>query len=175
MAERTLTPRITPQAQRCYVENTASAMKQRAVFFCLSFAFASTLAACSGNAVTNVPIAPIASIEPIAPNVATPSVVLPGGATALSLAGVVGAQFSVSESGYTGTFIASSSNTAVATVSPASVQSAGVRVRPAAAGGSATFTVTPVGNGTASISVSDSSGKTSIVPVIVTTGTGTIN
>ncbi len=64
--------------------------------------------------------------------------------------------FTASESNYAGPINASSSNTAVATVSPAS-----------GAGPSATFTVTPTGVGSASITVTDNHGGTQIVSVTV--------
>jgi hypothetical protein len=66
---------------------------------------------------------------------------------------------SVKEPNYTGTLTATSGNTTVATVSPASGN-----------GPSATFTVQPIGGGTTSISISDSLGNTATVNVSVNGG-----
>ena len=75
---------------------------------------------------------------------------------------------SVSESGYTGTFHENDTCTpltgAIATI--------------AAAGspppGSATYSVTPVGPGTCQITVADSTGRTTTVPVTVSTAAITV-
>lgn len=125
------------------------------------FALVLGLAAC-GGAITTTRI------------VTSPSVQLPGGAMSLALNGATSAQFTVSEAGYTGSFTATSSNTAVATVTPMTVQSASdARSTQAAhteAGNTvgATFTITALQNGTTTITVSDQNGGTSQFTVTVT-------
>ena len=119
------------------------------------------LAAC-GDGVTTMRIANL------------PSVQLPGGATSLAISGATSTQFSVSESGYSGSFTATSSNTAVATVAPMTVQSASdarstqsVHTEAGNQGG-ATFTITTLENGTTTITVSDQNGDSSQFTVTVT-------
>jgi hypothetical protein len=82
-------------------------------------------------------------------------------ATSLSFTalGAVAAQtFTVSETGFTGSFTATSSNTSVATVSGPT-------------GTTPTFTVTPVSGGSATITVADTQGQKASVTVTVTSAT----
>jgi hypothetical protein len=65
--------------------------------------------------------------------------------------------FSASETGYTGTFSATSANPAVATVAPGST--------------AGSFVVTPVGGGTTTVTLTDTNAQTATVNVSVTTGT----
>jgi sugar lactone lactonase YvrE len=67
--------------------------------------------------------------------------------------------FTAQETGYTGPLTATSSNTGVATVGPASAN-----------GPSTTFTVTPIGGGTCTIAVQDTQGNTADVSVTVNAG-----
>jgi hypothetical protein len=67
----------------------------------------------------------------------------------------------VSESGYNGTFTATSSNAAAATVSPAS--------------GATSFIVTAVAAGATTITFTDANNATTTVTVTVTTGSGTVS
>ena len=93
----------------------------------------------------------------------TPVITLPGGAagTALALdAANQTAVVTVSETGYSGTFTAQSSATAVATVSPASGTS---------------FTVTAIGAGTATVSFVDASGNVAQLTVTVTITGGVVS
>ena len=75
---------------------------------------------------------------------------------------------SVTESGYTGTFHESDTCTpltgAIATVSAAGSPPAG----------SATYSVAPVGPGTCQITVADGTGRTTTVPVTVSTAAVTV-
>jgi FecR protein/Bacterial Ig-like domain (group 2) len=80
-------------------------------------------------------------------------------------------QFSVSESGYSGSFNATTGDPTVATVASGGGSSA----RRGHASSSQTFTVTAVGSGTTQISVSDSNGNTMTPPVGVTVVAGPIN
>jgi len=106
--------------------------------------------------------------------VAAPVLQLPGNATSLAISGATTAQFSVSEPGYNGTFTATSSNTAVATVTPMTIQSssdtrAAESERTVASdSGGATFTIETFENGTTTITVSDQNGGSSQFIVTVT-------
>jgi hypothetical protein len=79
----------------------------------------------------------------------------------------------VTEAGYHGTYTASSSNTAIATVSPGTLQSSS-KTRSAAAkleavaNGSGTFTVSATGNGNATIVINDDQQHSSSFEVVVT-------
>jgi hypothetical protein len=102
-----------------------------------------------------------------------PVIQLPGGAASLALSiGTTSAQFGVSEAGYTGTYTATSSNTAVATVTPGSVQSTSVaRMLQAKvtsdSQGNATFTVSAVRNGSATITITDDNEHSTSFSVVV--------
>jgi hypothetical protein len=104
---------------------------------------------------------------------AAPAIQLPAGGTSLTLsAGSTTAQLSVSEAGYSGTYTAMSSNTAVAIVAPGSVQSsAASRALQAkvtsGSQGSATFTVSAVQNGSATITITDDNGHSTSFSVVV--------
>jgi Bacterial Ig-like domain (group 2) len=113
-------------------------VKFRAFIFLLVCGIA--VASCSGGS------APISGSD-------APSVSIPGGGSTLSLAAGASSTVSVSQSNYTGTFAASSSNVAVATVSPGSAQG--------------TFIITGVATGSATISFTDQSGDAVKVPVTV--------
>ncbi len=116
---------------------------------------------CGGGGSTSVP--------------ATAPVILSStGSTAFALSpGSASTQFSVTEFGYSGSYTATSSNLAVATVSPATQQSSAdargsEAIVAAAANGSATFTITAVANGSAIIAVVDNQGHSSPFTVVVT-------
>jgi hypothetical protein len=98
---------------------------------------------------------------------ATPTPPPPGPSlnpTSLTFTSASGQPLSVHETGYTGALDATSSNAAVATVSPSS-----------ATGPHATFTVTPVGSGTCTIAVKDASGNSAAATVTVDNGVIIIN
>jgi hypothetical protein len=81
-------------------------------------------------------------------------------------------QLAITEAGYHGAFTASSSNVAVATVSPATLQSSdGARVAQAViasnSSGDAVFTITAVANGNATITVADDNGNSSPFAIVV--------
>lgn len=77
--------------------------------------------------------------------------------------------FSVSESGYSGTFTATSSNTSVATVASSTSPSQARKAQDT----TATFVVTAVSGGTATITVSDQNGHSASIPVSVSSITFT--
>jgi hypothetical protein len=81
---------------------------------------------------------------------------------ALSITSTTPQTFTVSDSGYTGTFSVSGCAN-VASVSP-----------PSASGPSATFTVTPVAPGTCSLVISESGGRSVTLSVAVTVTQGVI-
>lgn len=111
----------------------------------------------SGSAVAPVPETQLIGIS------------LPGNASQLTLSGgATSAQFTVSEPGYFGSFTATSSNTAVATVTPAT-ETVSSRVRRTESAGpeSATFTVDAVANGTATVSVTDQNDRKGAFTVVV--------
>jgi hypothetical protein len=100
------------------------------------------------------------------------ALVLPGGATTLSISGgATSAQFSVSEPGYSGPFSADSSNTAVATVTPPTeTGSSRVRLVASAGGDTATFTVNAISNGTSTIEVGDKTNAATATFGVVVSG-----
>lgn len=126
----------------------------------LIFGFALVLAGCGGGVSST-------------PN-STPVIQSSSDTTSFALsAAVTNTQLTVSEVGYHGTYTASSSNTAIATVSSAMLQSSSnMRSTQAtvasAADGSGTFTITAVANGSATIIVNDDQGHSSSFPVTVT-------
>lgn len=119
-------------------------------------AVAFTVAACtSGNGVTQV-VVPIATPTPI-PIILNPT------SLAFTVAGA-SATFNASESGYAGTFTASSTNcSGIATFAPASGQ-----------GPAVTFTVTSVAAGQCLIKVVDAGAQAVFLQVIVTSTSGTV-
>ena len=84
---------------------------------------------------------------------------LPGNASTLSISGgATTAQFTITEVGYSGSFTATSSNTAVATVTP-TTETATARTRKTDSGSpEAIFTVNAISNGTCTITVTDENG-----------------
>jgi hypothetical protein len=100
----------------------------------------------------------------------TPSGDVTPSVTSLSFSGTTAQTFTVSESGYGGSFTATSSNTAVATVAETS-STTDARRRDATT--TTTFSVTPVGGGTATITVSDQDGHSTTLSVSVTSVTFT--
>jgi hypothetical protein len=124
-------------------------------------AMTSSLAACSSGSNTSIGI------------IGTPMIQLPSsgttGSATLALVGATSAQFTVSATGFGGGFTASSSNTAVATVTPTVVQTASNQRRAEdVAGGKETFTVTAHANGTATITVTDAVEGSASFTVVVT-------
>ena len=77
--------------------------------------------------------------------------------------------FSVSETGYSGTFTATSSNTSVATVAISTSSSQARKAQDT----TASFVVTAVSGGTTTITVSDQNGHSASVPVTVSSLTFT--
>jgi hypothetical protein len=108
------------------------------------------LMACGGSETTQFISTPTSS---------TSTVVLSPSTVAFTAANQT-KSLTVAETGYSGTFTARSSNTAVATVSPSS--------------GTGPFTVTAVGSGSAKITFSANNGTTGTASVGVTITTGTI-
>jgi hypothetical protein len=101
------------------------------------------------------------------------------GATVSSVSLVVGTNGSstitVTESGYTGNFTASSSNASVVTVSAAATAASRTRAQSAgSATSSGAFTLIAVGGGTATITFSDTLGHSSSVQVGVTDTSGVV-
>jgi hypothetical protein len=124
-------------------------------------AMTSSLAACSSGSNTSIGI------------IGTPMIQLPNsgstGNATLALVGATSAQFTVSATGFGGGFTASSSNTAVATVTPTVAQTASTQRRAKdVAGGSETFTVTAHADGTATITVTDAAKGVASFTVVVT-------
>lgn len=110
----------------------------------------------------------------------TPSYVVPAGSipasgtvttsvpsAGLSFSSAAAQTFTVSEVGYSGSFTAKSSNTAVVTVAQTS-STTSARRRDTTTTTTTTFTVTPVGGGPATITVSDQNGNSTSIPVSVT-------
>jgi hypothetical protein len=111
-----------------------------------------------------VPSSPVGSAPPSVPIIGTSS----GTITSLSLPGAgASAAVTVSESGYTGSFTATSSNTAIVTLAAATAAS----VRRATAGGTAMsstgFTLTGAGSGSANVTVADQNGRSTQLAVTV--------
>jgi hypothetical protein len=104
----------------------------------------------------------------------TPVIVPASGSTSIALgAAASSTQLTVSETGYHGTFTATSSNAAVATVSPASLQTSSTARTAQArvesnADGSATFTIIAVQNGTTTIIIVDDAGRSATFTITVT-------
>jgi hypothetical protein len=138
-------------------------MIQRSALIGISLAivFAGVLAACGGGGYTTQRIDTGGELV----------ISLPGGGSTLSIVQPATAQFSVSESGYTGAFTVSSANPAIAIIGVASVFNAARRSGDAhamsAAQNSVTFTVAGTGNGTTSITVGDTLGHSAAFKVIV--------
>lgn len=110
----------------------------------------------TGSGVTQV-IVPIATVAPIAALVLNPT------SLAFTFAGA-STTFDASETGYSGTLTASSTNcTGIATFAPAS-----------GLGPTVTFTVTSVAAGQCQIKVVDANAQAAILPITVTTTTGTV-
>jgi hypothetical protein len=86
----------------------------------------------------------------------TPSGLVRASVTTIAFSGTGTQTFTVSESGYSGSFTATSSNTAVVTVAQTSPS---------------TFTVTSIGGGTATITVTDQQGNSATLSVTVATVT----
>jgi hypothetical protein len=108
----------------------------------------------------------------VAPSLApVPSGTVTASVPSISFSSTSPQTFTVSEIGYSGSFTATSSNTAVATVAQTS-SSADARRRDASTT-TTTFTVTPVGGGPATITVSDQDGHSIAIPVSVTSATFT--
>jgi hypothetical protein len=119
--------------------------------------FATALAGCGGSVNTTPNATP------------TPTPIIPS-AVALSFSGAAAQTFTVSEPGYSGTFVAVSSNPGVVTVSQNATPASDER-RAQATTTVATFTVTPVGGGTATITITDQDGHSITITVSVTSGT----
>lgn len=127
----------------------------------LAIAFASVLAGCGGGGYTTQRIVTGGGLI----------ISLPGGGSTLSIVAPATGAFSVSETGYTGAFTASSANPAIAIIGLANVFSAARRSADAqatsAGQNSVTFTVAGIGNGTTSIIVSDAIGHSAAFTVVV--------
>jgi hypothetical protein len=132
----------------------------RQFFAALIPACALVLASCGGNVATT----------PLPP----PTIQSSTGATTFTLsAALTTTQLTVTEAGYHGVYTASSSNKAVATVSPATLQSSATARSTeaqieASGDGSGVFTVTATGNGNATIVVNDDQQRSSSFGVVVT-------
>jgi hypothetical protein len=110
-------------------------------------------------------IAPAIGPIPTSSPSSAPSGTVTASVPSVSFSGTAAQSFTVSETGYSGSFTATSSNTAVATVAETS-STTSARRRDTTT--TTTFTVTPVGGGTATITVSDQNGNSISIPVSVT-------